>query len=381
MGDQQKNHAPATSRDEQKRRLIQNEAGEEDYLDFQNRCVHKFGPAAGIFLRQLLFWVGKQHDPEGWIYKSQPEMKQETGLARRQQEKARKILCKLGVLKEDKRGVPCRLWYWIDLEALLRIMESPHSTMNQWKRNEDNRDLAKTSDEGDVSSRDIITEHTGETDTRVRTSEDDNGIPTCEEVIVEPTGEDRTSVLAITESTSRTTSRTPTLVNEPSVGKIVSETNDPRARGEGDVDRGKVETCVRVLAQIEDIKADKHALGRFVASMIRQFPSVDAVSVCGRYREHVDSSFEPIRSPQALLTQFFKKAAEDGKSHFKSSVEPLHLHSREGEHAKEKPYSYRWFASLYSIKEDEYHRMVEAEMTHAEMLEALEGGPQQTQIA
>jgi hypothetical protein len=61
-------------------------------------------------------------------------MEEETGLSRRYQREARKILRANAVLKEKKQGIPCMLWYWVDLEALHRIMETPYSTMNQWKR-------------------------------------------------------------------------------------------------------------------------------------------------------------------------------------------------------------------------------------------------------
>jgi hypothetical protein len=206
-------------RDELKDRLIRNRFGQEDYLDFENRCVRKFGPAAGIFLRQLFYWTGKQHDPEGWIYKTQSEMEQETGLARKQQEKARKILCKYGVLEEVKRGVPCRLWYRVDLEALLRFMESPHSTMNQWKRKQDNSHATKTADEGNSSSRDGITEHTDEVDSTILASEYINIDPASEYANNAPASEDGINGRAITESTSETTA-------ESSSGKYSSENSN-----------------------------------------------------------------------------------------------------------------------------------------------------------
>jgi hypothetical protein len=158
-------------RDELKGRLIRNEAGEEDYLGFQNRCVRKFGPAAGIFVRQLVYWTGRQYYPEGWIYKTQSEMEQETGLSRWHQEKARDILKSQGVLEEKPRGLPRRLWYWVDLEALLDIMRTPYSTLNQWARKHGNSDATKTADEGNSPSQDGIIEHTDEVDSTIPASE------------------------------------------------------------------------------------------------------------------------------------------------------------------------------------------------------------------
>lgn len=119
-------------REKLKSRVLRGDSGVESYLDLNTRLTRKFGPAAGPFLRQLVYWTGKEHDPIGWIYKTQSEMEEETGLSRRQQERARKILHVAGVLEVDKRGIPRKLWYRVDLEALLGIMETPHSTMNQW---------------------------------------------------------------------------------------------------------------------------------------------------------------------------------------------------------------------------------------------------------
>lgn len=184
-------------REQLKGRLIRNEAGTEDYRDFQIRCVRKFGPAAGLFLHQLVYWVGKEHDEEGWIYKTQREMEEETGLSRRSQREARKILGSNGVLREKRQGIPYRLWFWVDLEALSRIMETPYSTMNQRKRKQGTRhaqssqdditDLSWEADSTDPANEYINTDHA---------SEYDNSVPTSEASI---------SDQAITESTSETT--------------------------------------------------------------------------------------------------------------------------------------------------------------------------------
>jgi hypothetical protein len=173
-------------------------------VGFQNRCVHKFGPAAGIFIRQLVYWAGKEHDSEGWIYKTQSEMTDETGLSRRQQERARKVLLSQGVIKEDKRGIPCRLWYWIDFSALVRIMEVPHSTMNQWARKQVD-EAAQTINERCDTSRDSITEHADEIASTARASRKGSTHPASEDDSSAPASEDDITYQAITESTSETT--------------------------------------------------------------------------------------------------------------------------------------------------------------------------------
>lgn len=77
----------------------------QNALDFQNRAVRKFGPAAGIFIRQLVFWDTRGVSEDDFIYKSRSEMHEETGLNQKQQQKARRALVAAGVLEEEERPV------------------------------------------------------------------------------------------------------------------------------------------------------------------------------------------------------------------------------------------------------------------------------------
>jgi hypothetical protein len=117
--------ADKEERQEIKERIM--ESVGDDYLVAQARCVEKFGPEGGIFARQLLFWEGKGHDAEGWIYKTQREWTAETGLSRRQQDKARRVLAGKEVLEEDRRpnphnGYRPQLYYRLDLAALTETL-------------------------------------------------------------------------------------------------------------------------------------------------------------------------------------------------------------------------------------------------------------------
>lgn len=105
-------------------------------IDFMDRPIafHRaFVPFAGVtgalFLSQALYWTKRTSDPDGWFYKTASDWEQETGLTRREQETVRKRLISLGILKEQKRGIPCKLYYRICLESLetrmvVRLAES-----------------------------------------------------------------------------------------------------------------------------------------------------------------------------------------------------------------------------------------------------------------
>lgn len=78
---------------------------------------------ATILFGQLLYWTGKTADAAGWIYKSQVELEKETGLTREEQEGARKKLKASGVLHEQRRGIPARLWFRLDLDVVNKLWE------------------------------------------------------------------------------------------------------------------------------------------------------------------------------------------------------------------------------------------------------------------
>lgn len=76
---------------------------------------------AGLFLSQLLYWADKSND--GWIFRTQEEIYEGTGLSRRKQEGARKILKKAGVLEEKRGGVPAKVGYRVNYQKLMEILQ------------------------------------------------------------------------------------------------------------------------------------------------------------------------------------------------------------------------------------------------------------------
>src|SRR5215207_8200519 len=83
------------------------------------------GVEPGILTSQFFYWYGKGHNPDGWIYKTQAEIEEETGLSRRNQETARKKLRELGVLEERYSGMPAKLYYRLNLDRLFALV-------NEW---------------------------------------------------------------------------------------------------------------------------------------------------------------------------------------------------------------------------------------------------------
>jgi len=87
---------------------------------------------AALFVSQIGYWSDKGASKDGWIWKTQDEMTDETGLSRYEQETARRIAREKGVLTEQRKGVPARLFYKIDWDALtVLIDEYQQSSMRE----------------------------------------------------------------------------------------------------------------------------------------------------------------------------------------------------------------------------------------------------------
>ena len=60
----------------------------------------------------------QQPERDGWFWKTAAEWQRETGLSRREQDSARRRLRALGLLEEQRRGMPAKRWFRLDLAAL-----------------------------------------------------------------------------------------------------------------------------------------------------------------------------------------------------------------------------------------------------------------------
>lgn len=84
---------------------------------------------AALMLSQALYWQQRTKDESGWWYKTRDEWTAETGMKRKEQEGARRKLRKLGLLHEQRRGVPAQLWYQLDEIRLLELLAKPAETV------------------------------------------------------------------------------------------------------------------------------------------------------------------------------------------------------------------------------------------------------------
>lgn len=92
---------------------------------------------AALMLSQAIYWANRT-DESGYFYKSQQEWQSETALSRSEQETARKNLRQFDFWIEERRGVPARLYYRVDFEALSSAILHANSPQS---RLQDSRNL------------------------------------------------------------------------------------------------------------------------------------------------------------------------------------------------------------------------------------------------
>lgn len=76
---------------------------------------------AAVFLSQLGYWMPRGHK-ENWIYKTQKDWYEETGLSRKEQETARRILKQRKIIAEKIAGIPAKVHYQINLTKFTEVM-------------------------------------------------------------------------------------------------------------------------------------------------------------------------------------------------------------------------------------------------------------------
>ena len=76
----------------------------------------------GILWSQLFYWNERTRDPEKWVYKTQSDLYDETGLSRKEQETARKKGIELGILETKLAGNPATVHFRIDVGMACNLM-------------------------------------------------------------------------------------------------------------------------------------------------------------------------------------------------------------------------------------------------------------------
>lgn len=100
--------------------------GNGKVIAYRPYFAHIFGGACNaLLLSQFWFWTNTptvaRRAGDGWFWKSQKEITQETGLTRTETLTARRKLAQLGVVEEEVRGVPATVHFRIVKDVLFEV--------------------------------------------------------------------------------------------------------------------------------------------------------------------------------------------------------------------------------------------------------------------
>lgn len=105
---------------------LQQWLGTERLVAFDPRFVALgIGVTGALLLSQAIYWSQRiPKSRKGWFYKTREEWQLETALTRSEQETARSRLRDLGILDEEKRGIPCRLYFRVNSLRLYELLKA-----------------------------------------------------------------------------------------------------------------------------------------------------------------------------------------------------------------------------------------------------------------
>lgn len=83
------------------------------------------GVTEAIFTQQLLYWMPKAADEDGWVYKTFEEWEAETGLSTKQLQRIQKKLIGMNILKVKHERLIHRKYYQIDMDVLDQYLNPP----------------------------------------------------------------------------------------------------------------------------------------------------------------------------------------------------------------------------------------------------------------
>jgi DnaA N-terminal domain len=101
--------------------------------------------SAAILLAQFIYWQKRTKNEERWFYNTGLVLEEQTGLSEAVQATARASLIALGVLEEEKRGMPRRLHYRLDISKLARFISGEEQPPKDTRDENLRRSTAKLS--------------------------------------------------------------------------------------------------------------------------------------------------------------------------------------------------------------------------------------------
>ena len=89
---------------------------------------------AGLLLAQVIYWMPRTENSDGWFYKKLPEFQKELRMGEKEFLNARRKLKSLGFLDDELRGSPPKLFFRANLPELLNAVQARLRTNDEVNR-------------------------------------------------------------------------------------------------------------------------------------------------------------------------------------------------------------------------------------------------------
>jgi hypothetical protein len=100
----------------------------DKFFVISKQAIKEFGLEASLLLAELALWQDSCND---WFYRTQDQIRDETGLSQSVQNKAVKLLKSKGILKTKLKGLPAKLYYFIQLPALAEFLKTEQASFSK----------------------------------------------------------------------------------------------------------------------------------------------------------------------------------------------------------------------------------------------------------
>ena len=277
--------------------------------------------AAAIFLEQIAFWQARSED--GWAFRSVEQIQEYTGLKKDAQQGARRILMKAGVLEEDLRGMPARMYYRVDLDTVANKLAGTRQQVDE------------------------TLQHAGGNPPTSKREPANRSIEGGEREDYSPTGS--VPEAHEQEEKERIVPRSQWLTTQ--LYDNLRDTHKVRlSRDEFSTKVGQFEDVLK-----NDEPTDEE-VERMLKWMIETWPKKEKT---------------PHDAIKAVRLGRDTGEAWSGPAPWEGQNEPMNPHGEKAEKTKDKPYNPAWYATRYGWSWDKIDELLENHNTHTGIMEAM----------
>lgn len=116
---------------------------ETKFFVLNKEIIKEFGADAALLLSEIALWQDMSGD---WVFRTQAQIEEETGIKSKIQKKCVELLKNKGILKTKKQGLPARLYYLIDEKQLTKFIQNGQTSLAKIDKQESQKEIMLVSE-------------------------------------------------------------------------------------------------------------------------------------------------------------------------------------------------------------------------------------------